>query len=139
MLEYEKKVGTPSRTPEAFLQSIEPVFEYLIKNGYIQKTKEAYDTRHAAYESRNSTGEKEMITLYNITIDGILWKTLYVSYLRRYEETTFKFTQASTEEFPEYVWHGWVYLENRPHFRKLTNYNLYIDRNYNCCYWSQYK
>lgn len=139
VLEYEKKVGN---TPEAFLQSIEPVFEYLITNGYIQTTKEAYKTRQAAYESRNSTGEKEKINLDNITVDGILWKTLYVSYLRSYEETYFKFTQASTEEFPEYEWDGWVYLEkasHHRHLRKLTNYNLYIDRYMNGCYWSQYE
>jgi HNH endonuclease len=180
VLDYEKKVGNPDETtPEAFLQPIEGVFEYLITNGYIQTNKEAYETRTADYETRRADYETrkpyykdlieqakwsaarlgdeetkwlewfelhdryvewhESITLHNITIDGILWKTLYLHYSRNFAETKFKFTKASTEEFPEYQWDGWVYIGVKGrHLRKLKNYNLYIHRYMNGCWWCLY-
>jgi hypothetical protein len=123
------------KTSEIFVKSIEPVFEYLIKNRYIETIKEAYEARQQAYESRQPFGGKEYISLNNITIEDTVWKNIDVSYARTFIETHFKFTREETDDFPEYIWDGWIYLEKNKYHKKLTNYDIYVDRYRNWCYW----
>jgi len=115
-------------TPKAFVEPIEPVFEYLIRIGYINPnwTEDSYKE----YESKNRTGggEKTKHILTNVNINGVIWKEIYISYMRTIVEMTFRFTRASMEDFPEYYWSGWIYLGKCKSWRKLTNYPIYIDR-----------
>jgi hypothetical protein len=116
-------IYSSNTTPEAFLEPIEPVFEYLIGAGYINPawTKGTYlDYAHKV--------NNHQIKLVNLVINGIEWKEIYMSYMQTIAEMHFQFIRAPTDDFPEYYWDGWVYIENDRTYRKLKNHPIYIHR-----------
>jgi hypothetical protein len=117
-----------TETPKEFVEPIEPVFEHLIRIGYINPN--WTDDSYKQYELENRTGhnEKTKHILINANINGIVWKEIYISYSPNFREMKFSFTRSSTDDFPEYYWSGWIYLEKCKSWRKLTNYPIYIDR-----------
>ena len=116
-------IFSSNTTPEAFLEPIESVFEYLIIAGYIDTS-----WTEATYLDYAHKVKDRQIKLINIVIDGIEWKEIYMSYMQTIAEMHFKIIRASTEDFPEYYWDGWVYIENNRTYRKLKKHPIYIHR-----------
>lgn len=130
VVDYESKVPYDAkRTPEAFLEPIEHVFEYLIEDrGYMDPlwTEETYK-EYVSNIKIDKSGDKPNHVMSNVSIDGIRWKYIYISYMNEFVEMKFTFIRESTDDFPDYSWEGWVYLQKCSSYRKLSKYPMYID------------
>jgi hypothetical protein len=115
-------------TPDAFVEPIEIVFEYLIEQGYINTnwTEETY--KQYINEQRNNIDNKLNYRFKNIKIGENIWTEIYISYSNVMPEITFQFTKSESPEFPAYYWSGWIYFDKHTTYKKLKNHPVYIHR-----------
>ena len=121
-------------TPQ-FIESIRPVIEYFIKNGYIQPSWTDNEFSEYIQTHRNERDNRSYVSFDNIIINDDLYKNVYLGYTlflptetnpTYFRELKFSIHKYQTHTMSNHIWDGWIYFQ--PNGKQIKPYNLYIDK-----------
>jgi hypothetical protein len=118
-----------------FIESIRPVIEYFIENGYIQQSWTDNEFSEYIQIHLKESENRSYVRFDEITINNELYKYVYLGYKlfpptemhhTYFRELKFIIYKYETYNMPRHIWEGWIYFQ--PNGKQIKPYNLYIDK-----------